>query len=168
MEDFLIRRQAKSRGAFLIVKEGFQAVVPRESSRDVLVGKCAYTMLDENGIRHFEPLHVFSALKLKNVPLFAHRFSMYSCDCANDNDADIDAESIITLGTTTPMTTTSSLAGSDYMRELSMNCLNGHRYRKPLTPRSEYTDLFRKRRYPLRHDLYINGRQVNYRRSFYL
>lgn len=166
MEDFLIRRQAKSRGAFLIVKEGFQAVVPRESSRDVLVGKCAYTMLDENGIRHFEPLHVFSALKLKNVPLFAHRFSMYSCDCANDNDADIDAESIITLGTTTPMTTTSSLAGSDYMRELSM--LNGHRYRKPLTPRSEYTDLFRKRRYPLRHDLYINGRQVNYRRSFYL
>lgn len=84
MEDFLIRRQAKKRGAFVIVKEGLQAVVPREKSRDVLTGKCAYTVLDENGIRHFEPLHVFSALKL-NTPAKTHRFSIYSCDFANDD-----------------------------------------------------------------------------------
>lgn len=165
MEDFLIRRQSKSRGAFLIVKEGFQAVVPRESSRDVLIGKCAYTMLDENGIRHFEPLHVFSALKIKNVPLFAHRFSMYSCECADDNEADIDVESILTLATTTPMTT-SSVVSSDFIKELSL--LNGHRYRSKLMPRHDYTDVFTKRRYPLRRDWHVDGRQVNYRRSFYL
>lgn len=79
MQDFFLRRQTKSRGAFLIVKEGLQCVVPREASRDVLTGKCAYTVLDENGIRDFEPLHVFSALRL-HFPLSTHRFSMYSCD----------------------------------------------------------------------------------------
>lgn len=95
VEDFLLHRQAKSRGrAFLIVKEGFQAVVPRDLSRDVLTGKCAYTVLDENGIRHFEPLHVFSALKL-NTPMAAHRFSIYSCDMANCSD-DIEMESVLT------------------------------------------------------------------------
>lgn len=85
LEEFLIRRQTKSRGAFLIVKEGLQAVFPRESSRDVLTGKCAFTVLDENGIRTFEPLHVFSALKL-NVASSPHRFSMYSCDFANEDN----------------------------------------------------------------------------------
>lgn len=85
MQEFLLRRQTKSRGAFLIVKEGLQCVVPREASRDVLTGKCSYTVLDENGIRNFEPLHVFSALRL-HFPSSAHRFSMYSCDVANDDD----------------------------------------------------------------------------------
>ncbi|CAD7077146.1 unnamed protein product [Hermetia illucens] len=89
IEDFLLHRRTKKRGAFLIVKEGYQAVVPRESSRDVLTGKCAYTVLDENGIRHFEPLHVFSALKL-NTPQSNHRFSMYSCDFANDEAELVD------------------------------------------------------------------------------
>lgn len=93
MEDFLLRRQTKCRGAFLIVKEGIQAVVPRELSRDVLTGKCAYTVLDENGIRHFEPLHVFSALKL-NAPLTSHRFSIYSCDMGSSDDFEI--ESVLT------------------------------------------------------------------------
>lgn len=91
MEDFLMRRQTKARGAFLIMKEGLQAVVPRESSRDVLTGKCAYTVLDEDGIRHFEPLHVFSALKM-HVPSSSHRFSIYSCDVASD---DMEAESVM-------------------------------------------------------------------------
>lgn len=80
IEDFFIRKQLKPRGALLIVKDGFQAVVPKGSSRDILTGKCAYTVLDENGIRHFEPLHMFSALKLKNVTMFQHRFSTYSAD----------------------------------------------------------------------------------------
>lgn len=90
MEDFLLRRRAKTRGAFLIVKDGYQAVVPRELSRDVLTGKCAYTVLDENGIHHFEPLHVFSALKL-TAPSVAHRFSIYSCDMANSSDDYMDS-----------------------------------------------------------------------------
>lgn len=91
MEDFLIRHETKARGAFLIMKEGLQAVVPRESSRDVLTGKCAYTVLDEHGIRHFEPLHVFSALKM-HVPSSSHRFSIYSCDVASD---DLEVKSVL-------------------------------------------------------------------------
>ncbi|GAB0092621.1 uncharacterized protein DMENIID0001_076280 [Sergentomyia squamirostris] len=90
LEDFLIRRKGKSRAAFLIVKNKFQGVVPRDLSRDVLTGKCAYTLLDENGICHFEPLHVFTALKIVN-PRPQHRFSMYHSDVIiEDRGADID------------------------------------------------------------------------------
>lgn len=92
IEDFMMQKQVKTHGVFLICKDKYQAVVPRESSRDVLVGKCAYTMLDENGIRHFEPLHVYSALHVRNKPMLATRFSMYSCDFVDDHeDAGIDA-----------------------------------------------------------------------------
>lgn len=78
MEDFMLRSGTGSR-AFLIIKDGIQCVVPREKSHDVLTGKCAYTVLDENGIRHFEPLHVMSALKMNSVSQH-HRFSMYAND----------------------------------------------------------------------------------------
>lgn len=86
MEDFLFQRK-KLPGALLIMKKGLQAVVPREASRAVLTGQVAYTVLDENGIRHFEPLHVFSALNLSQPT--AHRFSMYSCPVLDDNDEDL-------------------------------------------------------------------------------
>lgn len=80
MEDFMLRNGTGSR-AFLIIKDGIQCVVPREKSHDVLTGKCAYTVLDENGIRHFEPLHVMSALKM-NTATQHHRFSIYANDSA--------------------------------------------------------------------------------------
>lgn len=85
MEDFLFQRK-KRPGTLLIMKKGLQAVVPREASRAVLTGQVAYTVLDENGIRHFEPLHVFSALNLSKPT--AHRFSMYSCPVVDDKDED--------------------------------------------------------------------------------
>lgn len=152
MEDFLMRRQTKSRGAFLIVKEGLQAVVPRECSRDVLTGKCAYTVLDENGIRHFEPLHVFSALKL-NLPSLAHRFSMYSCDMvANGDDLEVQKNT-----TTTTATSTALFKG--------LTLTNG-RDKSIYSPSLNYTSSFNKRRRP-HHDLYFNGNQVNKRHSYY-
>lgn len=80
MEDFMLRNGSGSK-AFLIIKDGIQCVVPREKSHDVLTGKCAYTVLDENGIRHFEPLHVMNALRL-NTPTQHHRFSIYANDTA--------------------------------------------------------------------------------------
>lgn len=87
MEDFLFQRK-KHPGALLIMKRGLQAVVPREASRAVLTGQVAYTVLDENGIRHFEPLHVFSALNLSQPT--AHRFSMYSCLVADNHEEDLE------------------------------------------------------------------------------
>lgn len=86
MEDFLFQRK-KHRGALLIMKKGLQAVVPREASRAVLTGQVAYTVLDESGISHFEPMHVFSALNLSQPT--AHRFSMYSCPVVDDDEEDL-------------------------------------------------------------------------------
>lgn len=167
IEDFLMRRETKSRGAFLICKDGFQAVVPRESSHDVLIGKCAYTMLDENGIRHFEPLHVFSALKLKNIQMFAHRFQAYSCDDDVDKlnankklNSDIDVDSILTMSST-PQTTSSNSINNDYYSDMAA-------YRTKYLPKRDYYDSYAKRKNIFRPNVYIAGNQVNYRRSFYL
>lgn len=157
MEDFLMRRQTKSRGAFLIVKEGLQAVVPRECSRDVLTGKCAYTVLDENGIRHFEPLHVFSALKL-NLPSLTHRFSMYSCDMVANGD---DVDELKGVAATTKATTTA--ANTELFKGLTLT--NG-RDKSTYLPSLNYTSSFNKRRRPHR-DLSFNGNQVNKRHSHY-
>lgn len=159
MEDFLMRRQTKSRGAFLIVKEGLQAVVPRECSRDVLTGKCAYTVLDENGIRHFEPLHVFSALKL-NFPSLAHRFSMYSCDMVANGDY-LDGHK--SISTTTPTTKTTTATNTQLLKGLTLT--NG-RDKSTYLPSLNYTSSFNKRRRPHR-DFSFNGNQVNKRHSLY-
>ncbi|XP_058062885.1 uncharacterized protein LOC131212850 [Anopheles bellator] len=93
IEEFFLRSgQGRSRGhcskAFLIIKRGFQAVIPRESSHEVLAGTIAYTVLDEDGIRHFQPLNVLSALRI--TPQFLARFSMYSCEVREDDLADPD------------------------------------------------------------------------------
>jgi hypothetical protein len=85
MEEFMLRHGKKGK-AFLILKDNIQCVVPREKSHDVLTGKCAYTVLDENGIREFEPLHVMSALKMATNP--HHRFSIYASDF-NVGDEDL-------------------------------------------------------------------------------
>ncbi|XP_025269387.1 obscurin isoform X6 [Camponotus floridanus] len=107
MEEFLLRRNHKPSSIFMILKQGFQAVVPREASRSVLTGEVAYTVLDEDGIHHFEPLHVFSALRL-NRPT-AHRFSMYCCPMAKEIDTDGEVVSVTFTGTTS---IASSLDGS--------------------------------------------------------
>ncbi|XP_014485518.1 PREDICTED: muscle M-line assembly protein unc-89-like isoform X3 [Dinoponera quadriceps] len=98
MEEFLLRRNHKPAAIFMILKQGLQAVVPREASRSVLTGQVAYTVLDEDGIHHFEPLHVFSALRL-NRPA-AHRFSMYCCPVAKEVDIDGELMSATFTGTT--------------------------------------------------------------------
>ncbi|XP_063549021.1 obscurin isoform X4 [Cydia strobilella] len=85
MEDFLLQHK-KHKGALLIMKRGLQCVIPREASRAVLSGQVGYTVLDESGIRHFEPLSVFSALNLSQPT--AHRFSMYSCLIADNHEED--------------------------------------------------------------------------------
>ncbi|XP_039304592.1 obscurin isoform X5 [Solenopsis invicta] len=103
MEEFLLKRSHKRSAIFMILKQGMQAVVPREASRSVLTGEVAYTVLDEDGIHHFEPLHVFSALRL-NRPA-THRFSMYCCPVAKE--VDIDGEIM-----TTTFTGTTSIASS--------------------------------------------------------
>lgn len=107
MEEFLLRRSHKRSAIFMILKQGMQAVVPREASRSVLTGEVAYTVLDEDGIHHFEPLHVFSALKL-NRPA-TYRFSMYCCPVAKEVDNDGEMMSTTFTGTTS---IASSLDGS--------------------------------------------------------
>ncbi|XP_053597033.1 obscurin isoform X2 [Microplitis demolitor] len=88
IEDFLMRKSHRPSTIFMILKHGLQAVVPREAAHAVLTGQVAYTVLDENGITHFEPLHVFNALRL-NKPT-AHRFSMYACPVAGDDDFEME------------------------------------------------------------------------------
>lgn len=154
IEEFFMHKQAKSSGPILIVKNRFQAVVPREASRDVLRGKCAYTVLDENGIRHFEPLHMFTALKLKNINMFEDRYSSYSENETNDkmkSDCDIDIDSILNVGA---MATASN---SDFFA-----------YKSTILPKKEIDGLYITQRYPSSHELFFNRSHVNYRRSFYL
>ncbi|XP_033229349.1 obscurin isoform X4 [Belonocnema kinseyi] len=104
IEDFLMRRSHKTSSIFMILKQGFQCVVPREAARSVLTGEVAYTVLDEDGIHHFEPLNVYSALRMKKPA--AHRFSMYCCPVAKEED--FDNEMMSTFNGPIPITTTSS------------------------------------------------------------
>ena len=39
--------------ALIILKEGFQAISPREASRSILLGEASYTLIDDNGIEFF-------------------------------------------------------------------------------------------------------------------
>lgn len=138
IEDFFMRKQSKPSGPILICKDRFQAVVPRESSRDVLTGKCAYTVLDENGIRYFEPLHMFTALKLKNINMFEDRFSSYSENKTKDKINNDDVDSILNIGAITAA------------------------YKSTISPKKEINSVY------IPHGLLFNRSQVNYRRSFYL
>ena len=39
--------------ALIILKEGFQTIIPREASRSILLGEASYTLIDDNGIEFF-------------------------------------------------------------------------------------------------------------------
>merc|ERR1719410_1104767 len=39
--------------ALIILKQGFQAIIPREASRSILLGEASYTLIDDNGIEFF-------------------------------------------------------------------------------------------------------------------
>lgn len=143
IEDFVMQKQVRTRGVFLICKDTFQAVVPRESSHDVLIGKCAYTMLDENGIRHFEPMHVYSALHVKNKPLLATRFSMYSCNFVKDDDVEVDIDSIIAMSL--PILPSSSklyTKNDDLVKEAY---LPNSRYKTTISPQNRTKNMFSSR-----------------------
>lgn len=117
MEEFLLRRSHKRSSIFMILKQGMQAVVPREASRSVLTGEVAYTVLDEDGIHHFEPLHVFSALRL-NRPA-AHRFSMYCCPVAKEIDTYGEIMSTTFTGTTSIASSLDSSANGNSNKQES-------------------------------------------------
>ncbi|XP_011062355.1 PREDICTED: muscle M-line assembly protein unc-89 isoform X5 [Acromyrmex echinatior] len=123
MEEFLLRRNHKRSAIFMILKQGMQAVVPREASRSVLTGEVAYTVLDEDGIHHFEPLHVFSALRL-NRPA-AHRFSMYCCPVAKEVDIEIgEMMSTTFTGTTSIASSLDSSANGNSNKQESNGTAN--------------------------------------------
>lgn len=110
VEEFLFSRNQRSSGTLLILKEGLQTIIPRENARAVLTGQIPYTVLDETGIRHFEPLHVFSALRLPRQA--AYHFSIYSCPVAKE-------EMNYTAATLTPQSSSDYLAGRDSRRRQS-------------------------------------------------
>lgn len=160
--DFFLRTQTKPRGAILICKDRFQAVVPRESSRDVLTGKCSYTVLDEHGIRHFEPLHMFTALKLQNVTMFEDRFASYLTENNNSanhnqkisNGFDIDIDHILNMSAIAAATANVGFIA----------------YKSTLLPKRDL-QIFTKRRTPLHAAAaatVFDRNHLNYRRSFFL
>lgn len=75
MEEFLVRNRRPR--TLLIIKPGMQAVIPRDMARAVITGQVPYAVLDEKGIKYFEPMHLFSTMKLPQYA--AHCFSMYVC-----------------------------------------------------------------------------------------
>lgn len=75
MEDFMVK--SRKMGILLIIKNGLQAVVPREAARAVLTGQVPFTVLDEKGMHRFEPMHVLDALNLRTKS--SGRYSMYNC-----------------------------------------------------------------------------------------
>ncbi|XP_050059981.1 obscurin isoform X6 [Aphis gossypii] len=75
MEDFMVK--SRKMGILLIIKNGLQAVVPREAARSVLTGQVPYTVLDESGMHRFEPMNVLDVLKIRAFS--SGRYSMYNC-----------------------------------------------------------------------------------------
>ncbi|QQP57514.1 Uncharacterized protein FKW44_002530, partial [Caligus rogercresseyi] len=39
--------------ALVMLKEGYQAIIPREASRSILLGMASYTLIDDKGIEFF-------------------------------------------------------------------------------------------------------------------
>lgn len=77
MEEFLYKTKSESK-ILLISKHGCEAVVPREAAHAVLAGKVPYVLLDETGIHHFQPKHVFTAINLPKIA--TNWFSLYKCE----------------------------------------------------------------------------------------
>ncbi|KAJ8872973.1 hypothetical protein PR048_026589 [Dryococelus australis] len=120
LEEFIGSR--KHYGPLLILKRGLQAVVPREAARAVLTGQIAYSVLDERGMRRFQPLHVLSALRLPRPA--SQWFSMYSCPVEEDS---------LLFTTTTATGTLTPLSGSLEDISHDMTMASGIRRRSPDT-----------------------------------
>ena len=106
MEEFLFSRNTRSTGTLLILKQGIQAIIPRENARGVLTGKIPYTVLDETGIRHFEPLHVFSAMRLPKEA--ANHWRIYCCPVAKEEKTSSECSSYEDLYSKMNTTTTTT------------------------------------------------------------
>ena len=73
--------------ALIILKEGYQAIIPREASRSILLGEASYTLIDDTGVEFYlSPKDKVNRKKqgletsgVKNVKL---------CDEASDSEAD--------------------------------------------------------------------------------
>merc|ERR1719445_2498746 len=39
--------------ALIILKDGFQAIIPREASRSILLGEASYTLIDDSGVEFY-------------------------------------------------------------------------------------------------------------------
>merc|ERR1719509_162359 len=39
--------------ALIILKEGYQAIIPREASRSILLGEASYTLIDDSGVEFY-------------------------------------------------------------------------------------------------------------------
>ena len=63
IEDYVARR-AKPEHPLLVSRSGFQAVVPKEAAKDVLASRVPYALVDETGVTHFKPMHVYAAPKM--------------------------------------------------------------------------------------------------------
>uniref|UniRef100_A0A0A9YCB2 Glutamyl-tRNA(Gln) amidotransferase subunit D n=1 Tax=Lygus hesperus TaxID=30085 RepID=A0A0A9YCB2_LYGHE len=77
MEEFLYKTKSESK-ILVISKHGCEAVIPREAAHSVLAGKVPYVLLDEKGIHHFQPKHVFTAINLPKI--CTNWFSLYKCE----------------------------------------------------------------------------------------
>ncbi|XP_014257946.1 uncharacterized protein LOC106671546 [Cimex lectularius] len=77
MEEFLYKTK-RVFSILVIIKNGIQAIIPREASHSVLTGSVPYVVLDEKGLHYFQPKHVFSALRLPKIA--THWFSLYKCE----------------------------------------------------------------------------------------
>lgn len=81
LKRILLAAQPDRRFAFdhscVILKDRNQTVIPKESSRDVLTGRASYTLIDEVGVKNYNALDVFSALKI-DKPIALKKFSLYT------------------------------------------------------------------------------------------
>ncbi|CAB0012842.1 unnamed protein product [Nesidiocoris tenuis] len=76
IEEFLYKTRTTARKILVISKHGCEAVIPREAAHAVLAGKVPYVLLDEKGIHHFQPKHVFTAINLPKICM--NWFSRYN------------------------------------------------------------------------------------------
>ncbi|XP_073994369.1 uncharacterized protein [Rhodnius prolixus] len=77
MEQYLCRTK-RVYNILVIIKNGIQAIIPREAAHSVLTGSVPYAVLDEKGLRYFQPKHVFAALKLPKIA--TNWFPLYKCE----------------------------------------------------------------------------------------
>lgn len=70
----------------LILKPDLEAVVPREATRDVLCGRTAFSVLDETGLRYFEPTKLRLECKESKVMQYTNGNSKYDSLMTTDDN----------------------------------------------------------------------------------